>query len=144
MYVHTPKPTVILPHPRSYLEYWYRAEVLSYAAYDPFAEYEQPTGTVYKLEIHSYPVIKRTPKGVWLETGFDGRTFILGNAAKQFAVPTPELALKDLKIRTDRLVHFSKLRLDAALYKQKLAENTLDQHLQEVEEALRTLKKENK
>ena len=73
------------------IEVWWRAEDKRYANWDPWAEFEQPSGSHLKIDVIPYIVDRHTPKGVFLETG----DFVLGKANKQFAVPTKELALLD-------------------------------------------------
>lgn len=50
------------------------------------------------LELTPFPVERYTPKGVWLTVN-DRSLFVLGDARKQFAVPTVKLALRDLMYR---------------------------------------------
>lgn len=91
-------------------EIWWRAEDKRYANYDPWAEFEQPSGSHLKIELHPYAVERHTPKGVFLYH----HGFVLGTATKQFAVPTKELALQDLIARKKLHVLFSKARLAQA------------------------------
>lgn len=58
-----------------------------YAA--PFDETGHGTGTV-KVELREYPIVRRTPKGVWI-SGADtctGERFVLTKARRRFACPT--------------------------------------------------------
>lgn len=84
-------------------EYWYRYTDSAYAP--PLDEYDNIVGnsTVY-VQLHTYEVIKHTPKGVWLALNifFDSsnennklpwnKRFVLTNARKRFACPTIEEA----------------------------------------------------
>lgn len=109
--------------PRSDGEHWWRAEDRRYANYDPWAEFEQPSGSHLVVELRPFPVLRHTAKGVWLDCGFGRKRFVLGEATKQFAVPTRELALADLVARKERHVAGARARLaqaqehlDAALF----------------------------
>jgi len=97
-------------------EVWWRAEAREYAAYDPRAEWGQPAGSVTRIEMTSYPVIHHTPKGVLIKywDGSKDTKFILGNAARQWAVPTQELALKDLKCRIEGHISILNARVATA------------------------------
>lgn len=114
---------------------WWRAEDKRYANYDPWAEFEQPDGSHLKIELRSYEVLRHTPKGVFLSVGLFDRQeeFVRGKAHKQFAVPTKELALRDLIIRKQHHVRGCKARLNQAV-----------EHLDGAERALADLNRENK
>lgn len=45
-----------------------------------------------------YEVVRVTPRGVWLDTK-PGKKFVRGDAVRQFATPTIELAVHDLRRR---------------------------------------------
>jgi hypothetical protein len=106
-------------------ELWWRAKDKRYADYDPWAEFEQPTSSHCKIELSSYPVLRHTPKGVWIDIGFGCPQFILGTAAKQYAVPTKELALQDLIARKKRHVWCCAARLKRAEEHLNLARHAL-------------------
>lgn len=108
-------------------EYWWRAEDRRYANYDPWAEFEQPSGSHLVIELYSYEVVRHTPKGVVLWP----HGFVLGTATKQFAVPTKELALLDLIARKKRHVAGCQVRLAQA-----------EEHLRGAERELEKLKNE--
>lgn len=108
------------------VEVWWRAEDRRYANYDPWAEYEQPNGSHLELTLTPYAVEKYTPKGVWLRGAVGFRTFVLGTATKQFAVPTRELAVRDLVARKQRHVSGCKARLVRAEEHLEAAEKWLE------------------
>lgn len=112
--------------PRSDVEHWWRAEDRRYADYDPWAEFEQPTSSHLAVEIRCYPVVRHTPRGVWLDCGFGGKRFVRGDAVKQFAVPTRELALADLIARKKRHVAGAQARLRRAEEHLAAAERMLE------------------
>ena len=105
---------------------WWRAEHRRYANYDPWAEFEQPSGSHLQLTLTPYVVDSYTPKGVWLRGIFGGRTFVLGTATKQFAVPTRELAIRDLVARKQRHVSGCRARLKQAEEHLEAAEKWLE------------------
>lgn len=56
-----------------------------------------------------YEVIKRTPKGAWINLGYawekdPKKKFILDNARRRWAYPTVELALNSFRIRKERQI----------------------------------------
>lgn len=95
-------------------EVWYRADDKRYANYDPWAEFEQPSGSHLTLSLTPFLVEKHTPKGVWLQPHFGGSFFVLGEAIKQQAVPTKLLAIRDLIARKKRHVEMCQARLNRA------------------------------
>lgn len=86
---------------------WWRAEDRRFADYDPWAEFEQPNSSHLRIVLTPYKVVRSTPKGVWLDNG----RFVCGVTTKQFAVPTPALALADLAARKQRHVAGCEARL---------------------------------
>ena len=51
------------------------------------------------IRLRTFPVVKTTPKGVWLSLGFAGRKFVLADARKRFACPTEEEAMQSFIAR---------------------------------------------
>lgn len=88
-------------------EYWYRAEHKHDASFDLDGNWVHSSDW---CKMYQYKVIKHTPKGVWLDVHGD-KTFVLGTARKQFAVPTKELAYLDFLYRSDRYVGIYKARV---------------------------------
>lgn len=91
--------------------FWYRADVRLYSVismWDDDEYYSSPRVTYLK-----YKVIKTTPKGVWIEAFLQKPVFVLGTAKKQYAVPTKELALLDLKRRKEIHWEMAKKRADS-------------------------------
>jgi hypothetical protein len=103
------------------VELWWRAEDKRYANYDPWAEFDQPSGSHLVIELHRYEVERHTPKGVIIAH----HGFVRGKARKQFAVPTQELALQDLIIRKKYHVDGCKARLARAEEHLRAAEHEL-------------------
>lgn len=57
----------------------------------------------------TYPVLRRTAKGVWINIGLsypglEKEKFILDGARKRWAYPTKELALESFQIRKERQI----------------------------------------
>jgi hypothetical protein len=82
---------------------YYRYEETRYAS--SLDEFDNPIGEG-RLEVNllSYPVLKRTPKGAWIDAP-QGRKFILTSANRRWACPTTDeakdsfLARKKAQIR---------------------------------------------
>ena len=83
---------------------WWRADDRRCANYDPWAEFEQPSGSHLQVELRPYRLVRATPRGVWLADFFGQEHFVLGTVTRQLAVPTKELALQDLVERKKRHV----------------------------------------
>lgn len=96
-------------------EYWFRADDKRYANYDPWAEFEQPSGSHLTIEITPYLVTRHTPKGVFVRHWFDNHEiYVLGNSVRQLCVPTIEFALYDLIKRKEKHVQMSQFRMSRA------------------------------
>jgi hypothetical protein len=105
---------------------WWRADDKRYANYDPWVEYEQPSGSHLVLELTPYVLVRHTPKGVWLRSYFGTEIFVLGTATRQQAVPTMELAIRDLVARKQRHVQGCQARLQRAQAHLEAAEKWLE------------------
>jgi len=77
------------------METWYRYQ------YD--AEYSKVVVKQFLLGVNircfEFPVIKHTPKGVWLHICCSKKVWVSNTAKKRFAYPTKQLALNSFKIR---------------------------------------------
>lgn len=82
------------------LEYWYRVNEHRYASVNEFGETEN---SYTELSLDRYPVIKHTPKGVWIARYYD-KKFILKSAKKQWACPTEEQAKASYVARKKRQI----------------------------------------
>ena len=85
------------------IEYAYRATETTYAP--PVDEYDQPLricdlGRIV-VHIHRYPIIKRTPCGMWIDV-YGDKKFVLLTATKQFACESIELAKQSFVARKKR------------------------------------------
>lgn len=118
-------------------EVWWRADDKRYANYDPWAEYEQPSGSHLMIELTPYIVTRHTPKGVFVRPFFGGEQFVRGPAKKQLAVPTKALALQDLVRRKERHVAGAEARAAQAREHLEAAKKALGcQNFEETKEAL--------
>lgn len=91
---------------------WHRFEAIKYASasYTIHGDFEYGEGRV-EVEHRAYKVLRTTPKGVWLDVGFQPK-FVRRDAHRQFASPTIELAKEKFIRRKQR--HLSILRKQAA------------------------------
>ena len=82
-------------------EHWHRIDSVVYAS--PLDESERPSGPGRVALIHTkFRVVKKTPKGVWLEVGFSGKRFVLAESKRQYASPTFEQAKDKFRRRKGR------------------------------------------
>ena len=82
---------------------WYRVVDGRYAAM--LDEFERPIGGGGSyVSVRTYPVVRETPRGVWLESAGDyGQDrFVLRDARKRFACPTLNEALESFRARKER------------------------------------------
>jgi hypothetical protein len=79
---------------------WYRVEAqLVSAGVD---EFDNPLGpSQVRICVRKYPVVKTTPKGVWLDVYGDKR-FVRREARKRFACPTEQEAHLSFIARAER------------------------------------------
>lgn len=123
--IRTIKVKVSGPMPSFECEIWWRADIRSYANYDPFAEFEQPGGSYDVIELTPFEVIRHTPKGVWVRSFMGHNRFVRGAAIRQICVPTKELALADLVERKKIHARMSQVRADRAKGQLCYAESAL-------------------
>jgi hypothetical protein len=71
------------------VEYWYRFDDL------------RGTERV-RVSVTKYPVLRHTPKGVWLDIGGGRERFVLKRGRKRFACPTQDAAMESFKARKER------------------------------------------
>jgi len=102
------------PLPSFECEIWWRADINTYANYDPFAEFEQLSGSHFAIELTPFEVIRHTPCGVWVRSFMGSETFVLGYAIRQLCVPTKQLALQDLVARKQKHASMAALRAENA------------------------------
>ena len=113
------------PKPPEGSDVWWFARDKRYANYDPWAEFEQPSGSHVVIELFPYIVVKYTPRGVRLRGWLGEEFFVLGDAIRQKAVPTKELALQDLVKRKEKHVRMSEIRLNDAKACLEMAKSAL-------------------
>jgi hypothetical protein len=86
-------------------EMFYRYEDVSYAVLSN-AETESWTSQL-RVELREYPVLRRTPKGVWIDVGpqcfgYAHPRFVLLSARKRFACASIEEARESFRARKRR------------------------------------------
>ncbi len=97
-------------------EVWFRFEDYVTCPLDGWGE---PCGREIQVWLRRYPVLKRTPKGAWLDI-FGRRRFVLVSARKRYASPTIEEARESFLARkaAQRRILLARLRdVDAAVEK---------------------------
>lgn len=92
-------------------EFMFRVTCRRYAAADENGDY---MGSYPEVELQSYKVIKRTPKGAWISTPLGGKSWVGLEHRKAFARLKVEDAIKDCRIRKEREIAGHKARLNAA------------------------------
>lgn len=90
-------------------EYWYRYEESRYES-------------GHKVWLRGYPVLRATPKGVWLAIGFGERKFVLLDARKRWACPTEGEARESFIARKRRQIRILAGQLDRARQARWMAE----------------------
>ena len=76
---------------------WYRIE--DWREAPPLDEWENPMGASRtRVGVLEYPVVRETPKGVWLEK-YGERRFVRREGKKRFACPTFEEAMASFLAR---------------------------------------------
>src|SRR5690606_33726321 len=92
--------------------HYFRVEDRTYSIADDWGDHSH---TGYAIRVQSFPILRRTPKGVWIETDDEsGKRFILETANKRFALPTLEDALISYCKRKDRQASIYQARAHAA------------------------------
>jgi hypothetical protein len=92
-------------------EVYYRFEDKSYSVL--CGPTEDDYASQLRVHCHQYPVVKTTPKGVWLNV-YGDRRFVLNEARKRFACPTVELAHESFKARKKRQIKIYESRIKDA------------------------------
>jgi len=64
--------------------------------------------------VASYKILRRTPKGCWIEVGYKQEKFILDDARRRWAYPTKELAKNSYRIRKQRQIRHCNNMIEAA------------------------------
>lgn len=80
-------------------EVYYRYEAITTCSWDEYSELA--IARHVHLQLQRLPVIKRTPKGVWVND-YGTKRFVLDRARKRYACPTPEEAVESLLARKRR------------------------------------------
>lgn len=103
-------------------EIWYRYEdYLAGQGYTAENGDWIATGSKIKVRLVELPLLKRTPRGVVVDQGFNCRRFIADSWHKKYACPTKELALQSFVARKDRQASIHERRARDARRAIKLA-----------------------
>ena len=65
-------------------------------------EWGDSTGSRPDVVLRKYGVIKHTPKGTWIDEGWDSKKFVLRDARRRWACPTVEEAEESFMARKRR------------------------------------------
>lgn len=78
-------------------------------------QFDNPEGpSVLRIVHTTYPVLKHTPKGVWLDLGFCGKRLVLHASRKRFACASEEAALHSFIERKKRQAAIYRAREEGA------------------------------
>lgn len=105
-------------------EIFHRYDDRHYAAL--LDECDMPIGAgTHELVHTTYRVIKRTPKGAWIDLGWGDKRFVLLSARKRYALPTEVEALESFIMRKRRQEDIYQNRIHSAQHAQELAFNQM-------------------
>lgn len=99
-------------------EFWYRVKEQRYSSCMCEDICSCPTTT--RVEVEKFRVVKTTPKGVWLSSGFSTvkeyqiLRWVKNDSKKKYACPTVEEAYKSFFRRKERQIKILKSRLNQA------------------------------
>ena len=80
-----------------------------------------------EIVLSTYEVLRRTPKGAWLDLGFGGRRFVRDSGKKRFACPTEEEAKESFRRRKGRQIAILTRQLESARLALELIERPENQ-----------------
>lgn len=110
-YIQLTDPNTI-PDSKPNLGYLYRCFERVYAA--PLDEYDNPSGPGrVQVCYDRYKIVKRTPKGAWIDN-YGDRKFVLLTAHKKFACETKELAQESFIARKERQIRILSAQIKQA------------------------------
>ena len=99
----------------------YRYQEQSYS--NGVDQFDNPLpGYKLKIELHTYRIIRETPKGVWINDYGKDR-FVLLTAKKKFACRTKEEALESFIARKNRQIGILSAQLEKAKLAKRFAKN---------------------
>jgi hypothetical protein len=62
----------------------------------------------------AFEILRKTPKGCWIKTGYQTEKFVLDGARRRWAYPTRALALDSYRIRKERQIRHCNDMITAA------------------------------
>lgn len=90
-------------------EVWYRMNDCRYSVADEWGDHAY---TQMRVEMREYPVLRHTPKGVWLDDYSERGRFVLRDARRRWACPTREDAVESFLARKRRQAGILNARLE--------------------------------
>lgn len=91
------------PPPPEGSDVWWRLEDRRYATPSQSnLVYQHGPPSTLRIMLVPFVMVRSTPKGVWVQDWLGHEYFVLGTAARQRAVPTVELAIRDLIARRSK------------------------------------------
>jgi len=104
-------------------EIWYRYIDVAYSTgYDEYTD--RSTGSIIEVELREYEVLRRTPKGAWINAspfrsttsvrGIADEKFVLLSARKRFAHPTKDEAMTSFIARKRAQIRIYEARVKRA------------------------------
>lgn len=97
-----------------YIDVWYRYEDKSYTG--SVNEDGTSYGSTIVVHLYKFPVVKLTPKGVWLNPYFENRRFVRREAVRRYACPTIEEARTSFVARKRKQASIYLNRHQRAMY----------------------------
>lgn len=86
-------------------------------------QFDEPIpGYNMKVMLSDFPIIRRTPKGAWIDL-YNEKKFVLLTAIKQYASESKEIALQQFKARKTKQIEILTAKLKQANEALKLAES---------------------
>lgn len=90
---------------------WYRYEDHTYASSD---EFDSISDSSLEVRLVMFPVVKVTPKGVWLGSVLSNKRFVLRDATRRYACPTRAEARESYIARKRKQARIYQHRVDRA------------------------------
>lgn len=123
-----------MPEPTT--EVWYRIQ--DYIVSAGVNEWDESCGSRVEVRVDTYPVLSKTPKGVWLDLDIGQKRLVLHGTRKQWASPTEREAWEHFRARKRRQILILRTQLRYA--EQALSWAEIEQDKRRREAAFFTMK----